>query len=56
VICYLLSWGEDGELHAAHHCNAMTLDGEGRIARDAVRCGRRRGAQLLAEMGAAVHA
>jgi hypothetical protein len=52
VITYLAAWEEQGELHAAHHCHLLTIADDGRIAHDAVWCGGRWGAQLMAEMGA----
>jgi hypothetical protein len=56
VVSYTLTWEEDGEPHAAHHCHVLILDEHGRIIRDTVWCGGRWGAQLLADMGAAAHA
>jgi hypothetical protein len=56
VVTYLLTWEEAGVPHAAHHCHVLVLDAEGRIARDAVFCGGRWSAELLAEMEAAAHA
>jgi len=56
IVSYLLTWQEEGELYAAHHCHVITLADEGRIVRDTVWCGGRWGAPLLAEMGAAAHA
>ena len=53
VIELTVTWTEDGVPHAARQIHVLDLDDEGRIAHDAMWCGGRWPAQLLADMEAA---
>jgi len=55
VVAYLLTWVENGVPHAAHHMYVLDVR-EGKIVTDAVLCGGRWPAGLLAEMQAAQEA
>jgi len=52
VVEYLLTWTENGIPHAARHIHVLDVH-DGRITRDAVVCGGRWPAALLADMQAA---
>ncbi len=52
LIEYTLSWQENGVPHAAHHMHLLTVQ-DGLIVSDAVMCGGRWPASLLADMEAA---
>jgi hypothetical protein len=56
VIELTVAWVENGVPHAARQVHVLELDGEGRIQRDAMWCGGRWPAQLLAQMGASDNA
>lgn len=55
LVRYTLAWQEDGVPHASHQCHVLTVR-DGRIVADAVWCGGRWPASLLAEMGEAARA
>jgi hypothetical protein len=56
VVSYLLTWYERGVPYAAHHCQVLHLDQQGRISTARFFCGGRWDAARLAEMAAADHA
>lgn len=56
VVTYLLAWVEGGIPYAARQCHVLSLDDDGRIARDRFFCGGRWDAARLAEMATAKQA
>ena len=56
VIELTVSWVENGVPHAARQVHVLDVDDDGRITHDAMWCGGRWPAKLLAQMGASVHA
>jgi hypothetical protein len=53
VVAFTVTWVENGVPHAARQVHVLDLDDAGRITHDAMWCGGRWPAQLLAEMEAA---
>jgi len=56
IIELSVTWTEHGVPHAARQIHVLDIDEDGRIARDAMWCGGRWPARLLAEMEEARHA
>jgi hypothetical protein len=56
ILEFTVTWIEGGVPHAARQVHVLDLDADGRVSHDAMWCGGRWPAHLLAEMEAARHA